>query len=667
MIGTLLAISLYLTVATLFTYAEGMNDSLGDITSSDQGVQIGKTMPTFEEWKNDQTKFQLNQEPAHATLIPYETVEQAMAYNMKLSTYYHSLNGKWKFDLVNRPAERPMDFYQDSYNTSNWEEIDVPSSWQLKGYDYPIYTNVKYPWGGDDPSLSPPNAPTVYNPVGSYKKDFQIPSNWNEREVFLSFEGVESNCYVWVNENFVGYGEDSFTSKDFHITPYLKPGVNTVSVQVFRWCDGSWMEDQDFIRLSGIFRDVFLFSTPKTHMEDFTVITDLDNNYEHAQMKVKAELRHFFNQAPTGYHVEYMLYDESGQPVMAEPASMQVDFQNNKRIAIESQQFITNPKKWSSEDPNLYTLLVSLKDSENNTIEIESYRVGFREFAIHDGQMKINGQPIMLKGVNRHEIHPDLGRTLDRATMIQDIKIMKQHNINAVRTCHYPNDPEWYDLCDEYGIYVLDECNLETHGVRHIIPTSNAQYTENCIYRMRNMVERDKNHPSVLIWSLGNEAGRGNNFERMAEFARNTDPTRIIHYEGYNEIADMTSQMYTAPQGVSQYGKSGNKKPYILCEYAHAMGNSVGNLQEYWDEIEKYPNLQGGFIWDFVDQAITKDIPSGGGEKFFAYGGDFGEKTHDDNFCANGLIMPDRKLQPEIVEVKQVYQNIKNKARRSNE
>ncbi|GKX32287.1 hypothetical protein SH1V18_47670 [Vallitalea longa] len=614
---------------------------------------------TFEEWKNDQTSFQLNREPAHATLIPYDNVQQAKNYNMKESPYYQSLNGTWKFNLVDRPADRPGNFYQDSYNITNWDDIEVPSSWQLKGYDYPIYTNITYPWKGHEPYLSQPNAPTVYNPVGSYKREFTVPNGWENREIFLSFEGVESNCYVWINEQFVGYGEDSFTSKDFLITPYLRDGVNTISVQVFRWCDGSWMEDQDFFRLSGIFRDVFLFSTPKVHIEDFTVVTDFIHEYRNATLKIDAEIRHFMGTSPIGYKLEYMLYDAEGNEVMGHQNN--IDFQDSRTTVEGPQQLLYNPNQWSAETPYLYTVVLSLIDNQNNIIETESSRVGFREFEIDGGQMKINGKPIMFKGVNRHELHPEQGRSLDRDTMIEDIKIMKQHNINAVRTSHYPNDPEWYDLCDEYGIYLIDECNLETHGAMSTIPRNLTSYRDNCVDRMRSMVERDKNHPSVLIWSLGNEAGSGSNFAHMANYAREADPTRIIHYQGYNNVADITSEMYASVETVENYGKSDNSKPFILCEYAHAMGNSVGNLQEYWDVIEKYDNLQGGFIWDFVDQAITK--VSDDGEEYFAYAGDFNEdyaiQREDDNFCANGLVMPDRKLQPEIVQVKQIYQDIK--------
>lgn len=617
---------------------------------------ISSSAVTFNEWKNDQTAFLLNREPAHATLIPYDTIEEAKALDAKGSPYYQTLKGSWKFKLVDQPSKRPTDFYLDTYDTSGWDDISVPSSWQLKGYDFPIYTNVTYPWVKDEPGLSPPNAPTSYNPVGSYKRDFTIPTGWDGREIFLSFEGVESNCYVWINNQFVGYGEDSFTSKDYLISQYLKEGTNTISVQVFRWCDGSWLEDQDFFRLSGIFRDVFLYATPKVHLEDFTVITDLDANYNNATLKLKGELRHFYDVAPDGYGLDYLLFDDAGNEISSGNVAGDISFTSN-RVTVENEVQIDSPAKWSAEDPNLYTLVWSVKDSDNQIIETESCRIGFREFELSGGQMRLNGKAITFKGVNRHEIHPDTGRSLDLETMIQDIKIMKANNINSVRTSHYPNDTRWYDLCDEYGLYVIDEANLETHDAWHLIPKSRSDYRDNVVDRARNMVERDKNHPSILIWSLGNEAGNGNNFYEMANFIKSVDPTRLVHYQGYNSVADMESQMYYSVNSVRQYGISGNQKPYILCEYAHAMGNSIGNLKEYWDVIDAYPNLQGAFIWDFVDQALTKTTPSG--ESYFAYGGDFGEKVHDGNFCANGLVSADRSIQPEMTEVKKVYQNIK--------
>lgn len=560
------------------------------------------------EWNNNPEIFQVNREPAHATLMPYDTVERALEGKRENSPFYQSLNGEWKFHWSENPASRPVDFYETDYDDSSWDTITVPSSWQLEGYDYPIYTNITYPWTGYE-NPSPPQAPTVYNPVGSYRQTFTVPKNWDGRQVFISFQGVESAFYLWVNGEKVGYSEDSFTPAEFDITEYVQEGDNTLAVEVYRWSDGSWLEDQDFIRLSGIFRDVYLYSTPKVHMRDFTVRTDLDEAYEDATLQVSVDVRNYSQNQADAHTVEAMLYDAKKHPVFEEPMVMDATFDGEQEVSVELDQFVENPLKWSAENPNLYTLVLSLKDTSGELIETVSTRVGFREFELEDGQMKINGKPIMFKGFNRHEIDPDTGRTLSEERMIEDIKLMKQFNVNAVRTSHYPNDPRWYELADEYGLYVIDETNLETHGVRDRVPASDPRWREASLDRLKSMVERDKNHPSVLIWSLGNEAGAGDTFKHMAEWVKEADPTRLIHYEGDNRWTDVQSHMYSSVSFVEDYGKSGNTKPLILCEYAHAMGNSIGNLYKYWEVFEEYPNLQGGFIWDWVDQALRWPTP----------------------------------------------------------
>ncbi|MBN1894922.1 DUF4981 domain-containing protein, partial [bacterium] len=499
---------------------------------------------------------------------------------------------------------------------------------------------------------NPPAAPTVYNPVGSYRRDFDLPSGWEGRQVYLSFQGVESAFYVWINGSFVGYAEDSYTPDEFNVTSYLRPGTNNLSVQVYRWSDGSWLEDQDFIRLSGIFRDVYLNAVPQVHISDFHYTTDLDADYRDADLNVRVTIKNEGQPVPAGHSVEAILYDAGGSPVTS--LSMEAASAGGEEATATATAHVSNPLKWSAESPNLYTLVLVLKDGRGSVLETTGCRVGFREFGISNGQMKLNGKPILFKGVNRHEIDPDRGRAVPFERMVQDILIMKRHNINAVRTCHYPNQPTWYDLCDSYGIYVIDETNLESHGVRDRLPASDSRWTANCVDRIRNMVERDKNHPCVLIWSLGNEAGQGSNFKAMTDWVHAEDPTRPVHYEGYNQVADITSYMYARVEGVKNYGMSGSLKPLILCEYAHSMGNSTGNLFKYWDVFEAYPNLQGGFIWDFVDQALR-------GGSGFLYGGDWGDNPNDGNFCANGIISIDRTLQPEIVEVKRQYQNIKGK------
>ncbi len=603
------------------------------------------------EWNSKPEVFQVNRLPAHAILIPYPDVSAALNGDAAASPFYFSLEGTWNFKLVTSPSQRDTAFYKDSADVSSWGNIIVPGNWETQGYDHPIYTNVTYPWTGVE-NPSPPNVPTIYNPVGSYRREFTLPAAWTGRKVFLSFQGVSSAFYVWINGNYVGYSEDSFTPKDFDITNYVRQGSNNISVQVFRWSDGSWLEDQDMIRLSGIFRDVYLFSTPSVHINDFHYTTDFDQSYTNATLIINADVKDLSQTSPSGYSVEAGLYNSGGSQVI----SLQLgtaSFVNGDVVELSQNTTVSNPLKWSAEFPNLYTLVLVLRDAGNNIIETESCKLGFRKFELSGGQMKINGMPILFKGVDRHEIDPDKGKTIPYERMVQDITILKKFNINAVRTSHYPNDPRWLDLCDKYGIYLIDETNLETHGVRNIVPASDPQWTSACIDRVKSMVERDKNHPSVLIWSLGNEAGSGTNFQAMADWVHQNDPTRLVHYEGYNQVADINSAMYSSVESVEQYGASGNSKPFILCEYAHAMGNSVGNLYQYWDVIEKYPNLQGAFIWDFVDQGLRNS--SGG----FSYGGDWGDNPNDGDFCANGIVSADRTLQPEIYEVKKVYQNIK--------
>lgn len=611
----------------------------------------------FPEWNNNPDLFQMNREPAHATLQPYADIPEALAANPNHSPWYCSLNGAWKFNWAQNPGQRPVEFYNNDYDTSGWGNINVPGNWQTQGYDKPIYTNMTYPWTGVE-SPQAPYAPTIFNPVGSYKRSFILPAAWDGRRIFLAFQGVESAFYVWINGNFVGYSEDSYTPKDFDVTAYLKPGANQIAVEVYRWSDGSWLEDQDFIRLSGIFRDVYLYATPQVHIRDFGAITDLDANYENAELNLQAKVKSFAAVAPEGYRVEAMLYDMKNRPVLEKPLGLSLDF-TEPEVKVTGRVTVKNPLKWTAETPNLYKLVLALKDAAGNVLETESCKIGFREVEIKDGQIRVNGQKIMFKGVNRHETDPAKGRAVDYPAMVRDITIMKQLNINAVRTSHYPNNPLWYDLCDEYGLYVIDETNLESHGASGTLPKGRSEWTNNCLDRVKSLVERDKNHPSVIIWSLGNEAGSGNNFQLMADWIHANDPTRPVHYEGQNDVADITSWMYPSIARVKTYGKEGSAKPLLLCEYNHAMGNSCGNLQEYWDQFETYNNTHGGFIWDFVDQALYTRAADG--SLYLGYGGDWGDKPNDGNFCANGLIMADRTLKPQTDEVKHVYQNIKVK------
>ncbi len=630
----------------------------------------------YPEWNNNPEIFQLNRLEAHATLMPFPSIAEARKGNREQSSYYQSLNGEWKFAFAENPAKRIRNFFESGYEYNGWDEIEVPSHWQLQGYDYPQYTNVRYPWEGKE-DIQPPFAPTVYNPVGQYIRPFTIPADWRENPVYISFQGVESAFYVWVNGDFVGYSEDTFTPAEFDITSYLVDGENTLAVEVYRWSDASWLEDQDFWRMSGIFRDVYLYSTPSLHIQDFFAMPLLDDNYEHAVLKINANITNYFKEKIEPIVFEALLYDHLGNELLSETSKVQLS--ETESIILETKVFVENPLKWSAEKPYLYTLVLCLKDVKGNIIEAESSKVGFRTFEIKDGLMKINGERIVFKGVNRHEFSAEKGRAIDVEDMIHDIKLMKQHNINAVRTSHYPNHPIWYELCDKYGLYVIDETNLETHGSwkygqigeKETVPGSKPEWTANVLDRCNSMFQRDKNHPSIVIWSLGNESFGGENFLKMHDFFKENDPTRIIHYEGIYHFreseaaSDIESTMYITPDGIEEYARFAaisekEYKPYLLCEYSHAMGNSCGNLYKYTDLFDRYPILQGGFIWDWKDQALLTKTSDG--IEYLAYGGDFGDTPNDGNFSGNGLIFADGTVTPKIFEVKKCYQYVRIQA-----
>lgn len=627
----------------------------------------------YPEWNNNPEIFERNRMRAHATLMPFDSVEEALKNNRSASSSYLSLNGTWKFAFAESPSTRIKNFYENSFDHHEWADIQVPGHWQLQGYDYPQYTNLRYPWETSEPELIPPFAPTLYNPVGSYFRTFTVPEHWEEQPVFISFQGVESAFYVWVNGEFLGYSEDTFTPAEFNLTPYLRAGENTIAVEVYRWCDASWLEDQDFWRLSGIFRDVYLYTVPKAHVYDFFVTTELDEAYQDAILKLKATIMNYWEVDLGSITLEAQLYDTDHNAVCTHPMKVTTTLDSsNDEAQVEVSCPVANPKKWSAEQPHLYMLVISLRDTNGVLLETVSTQTGFRKFEIKDGLMLINGQRIVFKGVNRHEFCIDAGRVIQLEDMITDIKIMKAFNINAVRTSHYPNNPLWYELCNEYGLYVIDETNLESHGTwsggqTELLPTtvpgSIPAWTDNVIDRANSMMQRDKNHPSIVMWSLGNEAFGGDNFIKMHDFLREADPTRIVHYEGvvnWKESAaatDVESYMYTRPEGLIQYAKkTGAKKPYILCEYSHAMGSSLGGLHLYTELFDRYPILQGGFIWDWVDQSLWQTAADG--KKFMAYGGDFGESPHSGNFCGNGLLLADRSITPKLIEAKKCYENI---------
>lgn len=620
------------------------------------------------DWENPEI-FGRNKEPAHCTLMPYSDISTALIGTREASPFHKSLNGKWRFNYVDKPADRPKDFYRIDYDASSWARINVPGNWELQGFGIPIYTNVPFPFSPKNPN--PPHIPHDDNPVGSYRTEFTVPDGWDNRQVFLHFDGVRSAFYLWLNGLKVGYSQGSRTPAEFNITKYLRKGKNILAAEVYRYSDGSYLEDQDTWRLSGIFRDVYIFSTPQVHLRDFYVRCDLDDQYRDAVLKVTAKLHNYSDSRTASHTVDVILLAPDGKTVRTNPP-MTGKVQNvparTDRV-IEMQTNITDPLKWTAETPNLYSVMLTVKDSSGKVTEVESCNFGFREVELKVGQMLINGVPILIKGVNRHENDPDTGYYVSVESMVKDIKIMKQNNINAVRTCHYPNDPKWYALCDKYGIWLLDECNLETHGVRTILPKDKPEWKAACLDRMISMVQRDKNHPSVIIWSLGNEAGYIDNenstHNAMADYARKADPTRLVHFmsdvNGIDDIvaSDIICPMYVSTERLVKWAGEDHPEPLIQCEYSYARGNAVGNFQEYWDTYEKYKQLQGGFIWDFSDKSLRGFDCEG--NMFWTYGGDYGPPgtPSDGSMISNGIVGPDRNPEPELYEVKKVYQYIK--------
>jgi beta-galactosidase len=605
------------------------------------------------DWENPAV-FAVNKEAPHAFFKMFPDRQAALTKQFQASTFFRSLNGNWKFHWVPKPADRPFDFYQPGYDDSGWDEIPVPSNWEVQGYGVPIYVNIKYPFG----RANPPYIPHDNNPVGSYRTKFQIPAEWDGRQVFLHFAGVESAFYLWVNGNKVGYSQESRTPAEFNLTPYLRPGENLLAAEVYRWSDGSYLEDQDFWRLSGIFRDVFLYSRSDLHVRDFWARPDLDADYRDGDFRLDVTLKNFSGQnRQANLEIELL---ENGNPVFS-TLTQSAQVAAGAETTASFRQTVSNPKKWTAEDPNLYTLLMTLKDQSGTVLEVIPFDLGFRKVEIKEGLLKINGKAVLLKGVNRHEHDPDTGHTVAVDSMIQDILLMKRNNINSVRTSHYPNYPEWYELCDRYGLYVVDEANIESHGAQQL--AKDPAWLAAHLDRTERMVERDKNHPSIIIWSLGNEAGDGSNFEATYAWIKQRDPHRPVQYEQAHEKphTDIVAPMYATVDKIVQYASQPKPRPLILCEYAHAMGNSVGNLFKYWDAIEKYDQLQGAFVWDWVDQGFRAFAENG--EQYWAYGGDYGppETPSDDNFCMNGLVAPDRTPHPSLSEVKKVYQYIKFK------
>jgi len=572
--------------------------------------------------------------------------------------FRYSLNGLWKFHYAKNYASIIKGFEAEDYDCKSWDDIVVPAHIQMEGYDVPQYVNIQYPWDGWE-DLAPGEVPTRFNPVASYVKYFRLPKAMSGKQVFISFQGVESAMALWLNGHYVGYSEDSFTPAEFELTPYLKDGENKLSVQVFKWCSGSWCEDQDFFRFSGIFRDVYLYVIPKVHIHDLNIRTTLDDTFTNAVLDIRLLASH------TGRIVLSLQYHGNEIQRMEHSLATEGHYQMQ----------VDRPKLWSAEEPQLYDLLMEVQDENGETTEVIRQRVGFRRFELKDSLMLINGKRIVFHGVNRHEFSSHAGRAITEQEIIQDIITMKQNNINAIRTSHYPNNSRLYHLCDEYGLYVIDEVNLESHGVWDIIargkaniqdaiPGDKPEWEELLIDRANSMYQRDKNHPCILIWSCGNESFGGSNIFKMSEFFRRQDPTRLVHYEGihadrrYNDTSDMESQMYTPAEEIKEFLSKNRTKPFICCEYAHAMGNSCGAMHKYTDLTETEPLYQGGFIWDYIDQSLTRKNRYG--KEFQAYGGDFGDRPNDNNFCGNGIAYgSDRRPSPKMQEVKYNYQNIK--------
>lgn len=619
--------------------------------------QIGIADAADLAWLENPQVFQVNRVDAHSDHRYYESPEEAERGTMKLR---QSLNGTWRFAYAENPGCRQAEFYRTDYEIDGFGEIQVPGHIQLQGYDKCHYVNTMYPWDGHK-ELRPPYIDQDYNPVGSYVKEFDLAGELEGKRVFISFQGVETACYVWLNGQFIGYGEDSFTPTEFELTPYIKKSGNRLAVEVYKRSSASWIEDQDFFRFSGIFREVYLYAVPKTHVRDLFVKADLAEGYQDGVLKVELELTGELS----GRQVDGVLKDRNGLEVFRfEPVPCA------EKLVLEAH--IPNVHPWSGEEPYLYELVLTVRNDGTDIVEVLSQKTGFRRFELIDRVMCLNGRRLVFHGINRHEFNVYRGRSVTEEDMLWDIRFMKQHNINAVRTCHYPDDSRWYELCDQYGIYLIDEANLESHGSWQKmgacepswnVPGSLPEWKDAVVDRAKSMLERDKNHPSILIWSCGNESYAGEDILAMSRFFKERDDSRLVHYEGvfwnreFDEISDMESRMYAKPAEVEEYLKADPRKPYVLCEYMHAMGNSLGGMKKYTELADRYPMYQGGFIWDYIDQAIAAIDRDG--REILRYGGDFTDRPTDYQFCGNGIVYGNRERSPKAQEVKYLYQNLR--------
>lgn len=636
------------------------------------------------DWENPQLTG-LNNELPHATMVVCPDAATARGLGIVQnservkSPFYRSLNGEWKYHYSSNQLARVENFWTPDFDDSKWDSIPVPANVEIEGHGIPIYVNIRYPWTWHGVKPSPPVVPPddPNNTVNSYRREFELPTDWNGHRVLITFDGVNSFFYLWINGQKVGLGKDARTPVEFDLTKFVKPGKNLIAVENFRWNDGSYLEDQDFWRMSGIFRDVYLWSPADLHIRDFEVKGGLDEKYTDGMLDVMVEVEGRNSKSETATVDAVLLMPDGKEiPLFQNVSSNMLGNANSARVGGITR--VENPLKWTAETPNLYKLLLTLKNSGGKVLEVIPVNVGFRKVEIKNGDLLVNGQRILIKGVNRHEFDPDRGQAITVEGMVKDIQVMKEHNINTVRCCHYPNQSAWYDLCDRYGIYLLDEANIESHGMGYGPETlaKNPTFAAAHMNRTVRMVERDKNHPSVIIWSLGNEAGFGPNFEATSDWIHQRDNSRPVHYEqaGHNRYTDIVCPMYPRPPSLAEYASHDQTRPFIMCEYEHAMGNGSGDFWSYWSQIYSLPHLQGGCIWDWVDQGLRQkqgELPltrfekvKPGEKTFWAYGGDFGPKDvpSDDNFCCNGLVTPDREPHPGLAQVAHVYQNVHCKA-----
>ncbi len=611
-------------------------------------------------WKDPQSVGQ-GRLPARSPLFSFADLSSAGQVNRDESPYWMPLNGPWRFQLCPRPNETPTGFHRSAFDDTQWTELSVPGNWTCQGYDKPHYTNVQMPFPGE-----PPEVPED-NPTGIYRRKFKIPTTWANRRVVVHFGGAESVLYVWVNDEPLGFSKDSRLPTEFDITPHLVSGENTIVAAVVRWSDSTYIEDQDHWFMAGLHREVYLYSTPLAHIADLKIQAELEPNKNQGYLSLEVEIS-FHCAVKPGYTVQAQLHAPSGKPVKEGPCQADVHMAGNPYLyrghRVHILQEIKRVKAWSAEEPHLYTLTVSLMDPSGRPLEHVSSRVGFRHVEVCGRELLVNGRPVMIRGVNRHDHHETRGKAVTREDMLADVLLMKQFNINAVRTAHYPNDPYFYDLCDEYGLYVVDEANIESHAFLAYI-CHDARYAQAFLERAIRMVQRDKNHPSIIIWSLGNESGYGPHHDAMAGWIKHYDTSRPIQYEGAlqwslfkeSPATDIACPMYASVEDIVNYARSSKgTRPLILCEYAHAMGNSGGGLSEYWEAFRKYEGLQGGFIWDWIDQGLR--LRDKDGRAYWGYGGDFGDQPNDANFCINGLIGPDRKPHPMLFELKKLAEPV---------